>query len=125
MERLPRGPKGEQGEQGERGERGLPWRAARAIVVLFVISAGLAVFATFWVNHAVQGSAAAQAAQQQREQAAQERQSALLEGKLCTTLSRLASLMPPPTAPSDLSRVYLLEQHLVLAELGPDVGCPS
>lgn len=58
----------------------------------------------------------------QREQAAQRVQGQVQEQKLCTTLGRLAALGLPPGDPADLSMAYLLEQHDVLAELGPDVG---
>ncbi len=59
-----------------------------------------------------------------REAAAQQRQGAALEAKLCTSLDRLAGLQPPPgPATANPSRAYLLQQHQVLAELGPDVGC--
>jgi hypothetical protein len=58
------------------------------------------------------------------EQAAQRAQGAALEHKLCTSLDRLAGLKPPPgPAAGNPSRAYLLQQHQVLAELGPDVGC--
>jgi quinol-cytochrome oxidoreductase complex cytochrome b subunit len=62
----------------------------------------------------------------QREQAAQRAASAAFERKLCTSLNALAALSPPPGSPGDNpSRAYLLQQHQVLAELGPDVGCGS
>ena len=48
----------------------------------------------------------------------------MLEQRLCTTLSRLAALQPPPGSPADNpSRAYLQGEHTVLAQLGPDVGC--
>lgn len=57
-------------------------------------------------------------------QAAQRAAGAVFEHRLCTTLGRLAALTPPPGSPGDNpSRSYLLEQHEVLAELSPDVGC--
>jgi len=59
----------------------------------------------------------------QREQAAQQRQGIVFEHRLCTTLDGLAELQPPAGSPTDLSRAYLVRQHEVLAELGPDVGC--
>ena len=59
-------------------------------------------------------------------QAAQRAQGAALEHKLCTSLGRLAALQPPPgSSIGNPSRAYLQEQHDVLAELGPDVGCGS
>ena len=66
----------------------------------------------------------------QREQAAQRRQGAQLEQKLCATLdplAGLATLKPPAGNPGDNpSRAY--EQRLSaklapLAQLGPDLGC--
>lgn len=59
-----------------------------------------------------------------REQASQRAQGAQLEQRLCTTLGRLAALEPPPGSPAgNPSRAYLQQEHAVLAELGPDVGC--
>lgn len=57
-------------------------------------------------------------------QAAQRAQGAAFEQKLCATLGRLASLVPPPgPLAGNPSRAYLQQEHAVLAELGPDVGC--
>lgn len=59
-----------------------------------------------------------------REQASQRAQSESFERRLCTTLGRLAALKPPPGSAADNpSRAYLQQEHAVLAELGPDVGC--
>lgn len=58
------------------------------------------------------------------EQAAQQRQGEQFEAKLCATLGSLAALQPPPgSAAGNPSRAYLQQEHAVLAELGPDVGC--
>lgn len=57
-------------------------------------------------------------------QASQRAQGAAFEQKLCATLSRLAALQPPPGPfTGNPSRAYLQQEHAVLAELGPDVGC--
>lgn len=86
-------------------------------VVLF----GLSILFTVHYYKAEQASQQHQAAQQA---AAQRAQGAALEQKLCTSLGRLAGLRPPPgPAAGNPSRAYLLQQHQVLAELGPDVGC--
>lgn len=59
-----------------------------------------------------------------RERAAQQSQGQAFEQKLCATLGRLAALKPPPgSAAGNPSRAYLQQEHQVLAELGPDVGC--
>lgn len=58
-------------------------------------------------------------------QEAQQRQGRAFEGKLCTTLGKLASREPPVASPGNPSRQYLQWQHDVLAQLGPDVGCPT
>lgn len=61
--------------------------------------------------------------QYQLVQQTQKKQSALFLAKLCATLDPLAALVPPPGPSSDLARQYLIRQHNVLAQLGPDVGC--
>lgn len=97
--------------------------AMRAVVILFVLSfalSGTAYLAAVGYYHREQGAQQRQAAQQA---AAQRSQAAAFERRLCTTLGRLAALVPPPGRPPDLSRAYLQRQHQVLAELGPDVGC--
>lgn len=133
-ERLPAGPRGVQGKQGEpgrRGERGLSSRTARAIVILFLISALGIAGNLLWTAHEVDAAAAAQRQQQSSqqeqaaaEQAAQQRQGQVLEQKLCTSLDRLAALAPPGGQPgSNPSRAYEQSQHEILAQLGPDLGC--
>jgi hypothetical protein len=118
----PRGKQGEQGEQGERGERGLSRVQGRAVVVLFLITVLSSASGWFWQAHETRQATAAQ----HREQAAQQRQGQLLEQKLCTTLNRLAALKPPQGDPAqNPARAFDQEQHAVLAQLGPDVGCPS
>lgn len=87
--------------------------ARYAVVVLFVLSVAIGIsayLAAIGYYHA--------------SQAAQRRQGAAVELKLCTTLDRLAALMPPPGSPAvNPSRAYEQALHTVLAQLGPDVGC--
>lgn len=76
-----------------------------------------------WVAyyHSSQASQQRQAAQQA---ASQQRQGEQLEAKLCASLARQAELKPPGGSPlNNPSRAYLQQQHAVLAELGPDIGC--
>jgi hypothetical protein len=118
-----RGAKGEQGEQGARGargERGLSRVQGRAIVVLFAIGAALGAANLFWTAHEVNAATEAQ----HQEQAAQQRQGAMIEQRLCTSLDRLAALKPPAGNPAtNPSRAFDDDQHAVLAQLGTDVGC--
>ena len=118
-----RGPQGEQGEQGARGaqgERGLSRVQGRAVVVLFLLAALFGAGNLLWTAHEVNAATEAQ----HQEQAAQQRQGAMIEQRLCTTLDRLAALKPPPGNPaSNPSRAFDQEQQAALAQLGPDVGC--
>jgi len=88
-------------------------KLAKAVIVLFalslVMSAGTYLAATHYYH---------------AEQAAQRRQGAVLEQRLCTTLGRLAALKPPAGNPaSNPARAFDQQQQAVLAQLGPDVGC--
>ena len=84
-----------------------------SLVVLFALAVAIGITAYF-----------AAIGYYHTEQAAQQRQGQQFEAKLCATLGRLAALQPPPgSAAGNPSRAYLQQQHAVLAELGPDVGC--
>jgi hypothetical protein len=129
------GPKGNRGERGEKGESGLSWRVVRAVLFLFFLSVALGASGLFWINHAVNTSAAAIRAGQAREQAEQQaeqhrEQEAQLQAAtaefraLCTTFTKLAALKPPQGNPAtNPSRAYLQGQHDTLDQLGTDLGC--
>ena len=89
--------------------------AVLALLALLVTGANL-----LWTAHAVRSFQSSQQAQS----AAQRRQGALTEARLCTTLDRLTALKPPPGSPAhNPSRAYLQAQHDTLAQLGVDLGC--
>ena len=129
----PRPPRGEQGEHGDQGERGatgaagakgipgvIPPRIRRAFASLFVLMFALAAVNLFWSWHLATASQAAQRA----GQTAAQRQSAMVERKICTTMSRLAALRPPAGNPAtNPSRAYLQGEHDTLVQLGTDLGC--
>jgi hypothetical protein len=132
FERIPRGaqgPKGEQGDEGERGkqgERGLglsrPLRLA--LVFLFVLSLAVGSTAYLAATHYYHAGQASQARQNAQVEAAQRRQAAVFEAKLCTTLAEQAANKPPPgSADSNPSRAWEQREHAILTQLGPDVGC--
>lgn len=63
-------------------------------------------------------------ASQSREQVAQQKQGAALEGKLCSTFGKLAALKPPAGNPAtNPARGYDQELHDTLDQLGADLGC--
>ena len=87
FERITRGARGRrasraqgtQGARGARGERGLSRLQGRAIVVLFAIGAAVGVGNLFWTAHEVNAATEAQ----HQEQAAQQRQGAVIEQRSC------------------------------------------
>lgn len=93
-------------------------------MALAALSMALAALSILYSVHYANALQASQSRQASQQQASQRAQGAALERKLCTSLDRLAGLKPPPgPAAGNPSRAYLLQQHQVLAELGPDVGC--
>ena len=61
---------------------------------------------------------------EQRVQAEQRAAGAVLEAKLCATLAKLAANKPPAGNPqTNPSRAYDQNNHAILDELGPDLGC--
>jgi hypothetical protein len=84
--------------------------ATIGLLILTLIVGGANLWATFLVVHA--------------NQAAQRRQGQAVERKICTTLTRLSGLQPPPGNPqANPSRAYLQDLHATLSQLGPDLGC--
>lgn len=99
-------------------------RARYAFVVLVALTLAMTGVAILFSVSYYHREAAAQQRQAAQQAASQRAQGAAEEQKLCTSLDRLAGLMPPPgPVAGNPSRAYLLQQHQVLAELGPDVGC--
>jgi hypothetical protein len=108
-----KGPKGDKGEQGEKGNSRLTLAQGRAIVVLFILSVGLSVFAIFWVSHEVNHNNKVQA-----------QNSMVFQDKLCRTLRELSDNKAPSGSPIDNpSRAFEQKQQSILSELAPDIGC--
>ena len=120
--RLPRGPQGVQGERGAQGNQGnrgahgeLSHPVRNAVVFLTLLSIALSAAGLLFTAHYVNVT-----------RAAQQRQGAAFEHKICTTLAKLAREKPPAGDPAtNPSRAYLQDQHATLAELGPDLGCKA
>ena len=120
----PRGPQGNQGNRGEQGKAGLSVPVRRALVFMFVLAVLLGGLSLFWTSHEVHASQAAIQAAQHREDAVQQQAGAVVERKLCTTLGKLAALVPPPgPAAKNPSRAYEQSLHGTLDELATDIGC--
>jgi hypothetical protein len=85
--------------------------AALGLLFLTLVVGGGNLWASFQINHSAQAS---------RQRAAQS-----VERKLCTTLSRLTALKPPPGNPvTNPSRAFEQNLHATLSQLAPDLGCP-
>jgi hypothetical protein len=105
-------------------------RRALGAIFVFLVPLAFSVAAYFAAVDNYNAGQASQKRQAAAEAAAQQRQGAQLEAKLCATLgplAGLAGLRPPAGNPADNpSRAF--EQQLVvklapLAQLGPDLGC--
>jgi hypothetical protein len=94
-----------------------PLRAIVALLVLTLIVGAGNLWASWAEVHAYKAA-------QKREQVEQQRAGALIEQRLCTTLGKLAALVPPPGNPkTNPSRAYDDDLHATLAQLGTDLGC--
>ena len=113
------GPAGQKGDAGEKG-RSLPPSIRRAIVYLCLLSLLLSGVGLFWSSHEVHVNQAAQ----RTEQAQQRKQGERTLTLLCTTFGELAANKPPPGNPqTNPSRAYDDRQHVILDQLGADLGC--
>lgn len=93
---------------------------AAAVALSFVVGAGG--LASGYVEAHSQAHAVLVA--EQHEQAEQKAAGAALERKLCTTFGKLAANKPPAGNPAtNPSRRYDDNNHAILAQLGPDLGC--
>jgi hypothetical protein len=62
--------------------------------------------------------------QQQHQAAVTRQQGRQITAKLCSSFSKLASLKPPPMASRDSAgQDYDQRLHVILSELGTDIGC--
>ncbi len=92
-------------------------RAQVILLALVLIVGGGNLLAT---HQEVQSAKAVQA----REEAAAQRQGALVEHKICTTLRGLSALKPPAGDPvKNPSRAFDQQLHATLGQLAPDLGC--
>ena len=99
---------------------GLTRRTLRSVAVLVLLGLLVTGANLLWTAHAVSSYKTSQ----QQAAASQQRQGALIEERLCTTLGRLAALKPPAGSPkTNPSRAFEQELHATLDELGPDLGC--
>ena len=108
-----RGERGEPGQRGEPGARGLTRAQGWAIIFLFSVAVLLGGGALFWTSHETDVA-----------QAAQQRQSAETERKLCRTLGMAAALRPPAGDPAaNPSRAFEQGEHRVWVQAIADIGC--
>jgi hypothetical protein len=86
-------------------------------VIGFALSVALSAGYTTWSVQSGQDA-------QRHERAVQQRQGAVIEGKLCAALDRLYTEKPPAGNPvTNPSRAYLQDLHARFAEIRADLGC--
>jgi hypothetical protein len=97
----------------------------RLLIAFFLLMVLLVGAGNLWATYSQFHSFKTQLAQQQAKQSAEQKAaSKALSTKLCLTLGRLAALQPPAgNAQSNPSRAFDQEQHAILVQLGPDLGC--
>jgi hypothetical protein len=98
-----------------------PMQAMGGLVALTLIVGG----GNLWSSYdQARSQARAVLAAEQREQAEQRAAAAAVEAKLCRSFAKLAANKPPSGNPAtNPSREYDQNNHAILDELGPDIGC--
>jgi hypothetical protein len=96
-----------------------PLKGLIIAVILCCIMTG----ATFWASF---GQFSAYKAGQQHVEQISRQQGQEIGSKLCLTLRKLAALSPPAGSPGkNPARAYDQQLHAILAQMGPDIGCPA
>jgi hypothetical protein len=119
-ERLFRGEKGDKGDRGEKGEVKLPPGIRKAMAYFALLNIAFFLLGFLWLGHIQNVNHASQVSQQ----TAQRKADQTVERKICHTLNALAANQPPPGNPAtNPSRQYDQNNHNILDQLGPDMGC--